>query len=427
MRTELGEVSTGAGDTTFPLCIGQSASRGAETSEITADGTPWTEKLEEGQPPDCQRGRDLRRVVHVINGEYYSGAERLQDLLASRLPTFGYQAEFVCLRPGLFPQARMSTEVPLLSLPMRGRWDLRPARRLAEYLRGEKIGLLHAHTPRAALITAWTCRRTGVPWVYHVHSPAARDSTASFKNRLTALVERFCIRGARAVIAVSESLRRQMASSSCDATRLHVVHNGVPLADRPRSSEPPRGCWALGTTALFRPRKGTEVLLHALARLRDWGLPVRLLAVGPFETPEYEAHLKALVRELRLTAAVDWLGFRRDVAEQMRCMDLFVLPSLFGEGLPMVVLEAMGLGLPVIASAVEGIPEAVRDGVDGVLVPPRDVPALASAVARFIRGELDWATMAHNARLRQQASFSDLSMARGIAQVYDRVLGSASL
>ncbi|GAB6187072.1 glycosyltransferase [Thermopirellula anaerolimosa] len=367
-----------------------------------------------------------RRVLHVINGEYYSGAERVQDLLALRLPSFGYQAEFVCLRPGLFRQARASTQTPLTALPMRGRFDLRPARRLAERLRGEEVALLHAHTPRAALITARASRRAKVPWVYHVHSPAARDSTAGLKNRITAAVERFCIRKAAAVITVSESLRRHMATAGVDATRLHVVHNGVPIAETPRSADPPRGCWVLGTTALFRPRKGTEVLLHALARLREWNLPARLIAVGPFETSEYEAHLKRLAHELHLDAAVQWLGFRRDVAEMMRCMDLFVLPSLFGEGLPMVVLEAMALGLPVIASSVEGIPEAIRDGRDGVLVPPNDPDALASAAARFIRGELDWSAMARHARLRQRQSFSDISMAQGTAQVYDRVLAGLS-
>ncbi len=286
--------------------------------------------------------------------------------------------------------------------------------------------MLHAHTPRAALITARACRRTGVPWVYHVHSPAARDSTAGLKNRITATVERYCIRSASAVITVSQSLRRRMVGGGYDPTRLYVVHNGVPVAALPRSPDPPRGCWNLGTTALFRPRKGTEVLLHALARLREWNLPVRLTAVGPFETPEYEAHLKRLAHELRLDSAVEWLGFRRDVAEAMRAMDLFVLPSLFGEGLPMVVLEAMSLGLPVVASQVEGIPEALRDGQDGVLVPPGDPDALASAAARFIRGEVDWATTARNARLRQQESFSDLSMARGTARVYDRVSAQTS-
>lgn len=367
-----------------------------------------------------------RRVWQVINGEHYSGAERVQDLLALRLPAFGYQPEFVCLRPNLFPRMRSSTETPLATLPMRGRWDLSPARRLADRLIREEVALLHAHTPRAALITARACKRAKVPWVYHVHSPAARDSTAGFKNRITALVERYCIRGAAAVITVSESLRRDMAAGGYDPARLHVVHNGVPVAETPRSADPPRGCWVLGTTALFRPRKGTEVLLQALARLRAWNLPVRLTAVGPFETTEYEAGLKRLAHELRLDSAVEWLGFRRDVAKQMRCMDLFVLPSLFGEGLPMVVLEAMSLGVPVIASSVEGIPEAIRDGHDGVLVPPRDPDALASAVARFIRGELNWSAMARSARSRQQECFSDLSMARGTARVYDRVLGTAS-
>lgn len=399
---------------------------GSDSLSCTPKGAAPPYAADDRRHPGGGSPSRTRRVWYVINGEHYSGAERVQDLLALRLPAFGYQPEFVCLRPDLFPRMRSSTATPLATLPMRGRWDLSPARRLADRLSREEVALLHAHTPRAALITARACKRAKVPWVYHVHSPAARDSTAGFKNRMTALVERYCIRGAAAVITVSESLRRDMAAAGYDPARLHVVHNGVPVAETPRRTDPPRGCWVLGTTALFRPRKGTEVLLRALARLRDWDLPVRLTAVGPFETREYEAGLKRLTHELRLDYAVEWLGFRRDVGERMRCMDLFVLPSLFGEGLPMVVLEAMSLGVPVIASAVEGIPEAIRDGRDGVLVPPRDPDALASAVARFIRGELDWSAMARSARSRQQECFSDLSMARGTARVYDCVLGTAA-
>src|SRR5208337_4438560 len=110
---------------------------------------------------------------------------------------------------------------------------------------------------------------------------------------------------------------------------------------------------------------GLEVLLEALSQMRDRGLPVRLRAVGSFETPEYERHVRQLAGQLNLDSMIDWAGFARDIDGELARMDLFVLPSLFGEGLPMVVLEAMAAGLPVVATAVPGLPEAVRDGVEG--------------------------------------------------------------
>jgi len=105
-------------------------------------------------------------------------------------------------------------------------------------------------------------------------------------------------------------------------------------------------------------------------------------------------------------------------------MDVFVLPSLFGEGLPMVVLEAMAAGVPVVATRVEGIAEAIRDGEDGLLVEPKDPRPLAAAIARFVSGQVDWAAMSSNALARHAQLFSDETMAAGVADVYRRVLAA---
>src|SRR5207237_5725177 len=131
--------------------------------------------------------------------------------------------------------------------------------------------------------------------------------------------------------------------------------------------------WTLGAIALFRPRKGIEALLEALAVLRSRNVNVRLRAVGGFESPVYKADVLALAERLDLTEAIDWIGFTRNVNRELAKIHLFVLPSLFGEGLPMVVLEAMAAGLPVVASRVEGVPEAVVHRETGLLVEPGSV------------------------------------------------------
>ena len=110
--------------------------------------------------------------------------------------------------------------------------------------------------------------------------------------------------------------------------------------------------------------------------------------MGDFESPDYDHRVKQLVWDLGLEAAIDWVGFQRDIDGQLAQMDLLVLPSLFGEGLPMVVLEAMSAGLPVVAADVEGIPEAVRDGREGLLVPPGDPQELAGAIGRIAGGQV---------------------------------------
>jgi glycosyltransferase involved in cell wall biosynthesis len=108
-------------------------------------------------------------------------------------------------------------------------------------------------------------------------------------------------------------------------------------------------------------------------------------------------------------------------------MDLFVLPSLFGEGLPMVVLESMAMGIPVIGTDVEGVPEAIRNGLEGRVARPGDPLDLAKSIASIIRGDDCWAAMRAAAIRRQNENFSDRAMAQGVAGVYDEVLPAANL
>jgi len=364
----------------------------------------------------------IARVLHIINGQHYSGAERVQDLLAGSLWRLGFPVGLACLKPDRFPDAYRSRGAPLYMAPMRGGLDLRPIRQLARLVRREGFGLLHAHTPRTVFVAALVSILTGVPLVYHVHSPAARDSTWRWRNRINAWIERLSLARASAVIAVSRSLGDHVQRLSRRDRPVLVVPNGVPC----RMPRPPRPAgqtdWTLGTIALFRPRKGIEVLLEALAAVRYRGYPVRLRAVGEFETAEYRSSVHEQTARLGLTGAVDWVGFVRDVDRELDGMDLFVLPSLFGEGLPMVILEAMAAGVPVVATRVEGIPEAIRDGQEGWIAEPGSATSLAECLLRAVRGEADWLAV-HAAALKRQARcFSDRSMAAGVAKVYRRVL-----
>lgn len=366
----------------------------------------------------------LIRVLHVINGEFYSGAERVQDLLAMRLPELGFEVGFACLKPGRFATARRAREAALHIVKMRFRLDPLPVIMLTRLVKLHGYKLIHAHTPRAALVGRAAAEIAGVPFVYHVHSPAAADSTRSLRNRLNALSERISLQGGATLVAVSDDLGRQMRAAGYTRQPLAVVHNGVPGHRTLPERTLPWGTWTLGTVALFRPRKGTEALLEALAMLNSQGVPVRLRAIGPFESPEYEVALKARAVELGVSKLIDWAGFRADIDAELRRIDLFVLPSLFGEGLPMVVLEAMAVGTPVIATRVGGVPEAIRHGQDGLLVEPADSHGLAEIVVEVIRGEIDWSALRASAFARQSHQFSDRSMAAGVARVYRQVLAS---
>jgi glycosyltransferase involved in cell wall biosynthesis len=403
---------------TTPLDADDSAVAVAELdSDATLVATPEQERAVVEQAPPA-----LVRVLHVINGEHFSGAERVQDLLAGYLPTCGFEVAFACVKPGRFPAARRFQDAPLFEVPMTSRFDLAVGRRLAQLVRDEHFDLIHAHTPRSLLVGMRAAKIARVPLVYHVHSPAGRDSTRLVSNQINKWLERRAGHRAARLIAVSPSVRRYMIEQGFRASQVVCVPNGVPRFDVAPRREAPQS-WTLGMAALFRPRKGVEVLLEALAHVRRTGADVRLRAIGPFETPAYETDVRGLVDRLGVADAVDWTGFTTDIAAELDRIDALVLPSLFGEGLPMVVLEAMAAAIPVIASDVEGVPEAIIPRETGLLVPPGDSTALAAAIKELIAGDLDYAELSRNAQDRHAQFFSAEIMALNVAEVYDRVLG----
>jgi glycosyltransferase involved in cell wall biosynthesis len=362
------------------------------------------------------------RVLHIINGEHFAGAERVQDLLALRLPEFGVEPAFACLKPQEFPAARRSQDTPLHLTPMTGRFDLRPAWRLAKLIRREQYDLIHTHTPRAALVGGLASRLAGVPMVHHVHGQTATEVSHRLRWRMVAGVERFAISRAAAVIAVSPSAGRYIAAHGVPEDKVRVVPNGVPAVGPLPPRPTPHGTWTIGVIALFRPRKGLETLIEALAALRHCGMPVRLRAIGSFETAEYEQTVRRYAERLEVMDAIEWTGFRTNVSHELAKLDLLAFPSVLAEGLPMVVLEAMAAGAPVVGTRVDGVRDAIRDGIDGLLCEPGDATELSEAIGRVIRGAVDWQTLRTAAWQRQRDEFSDHSMCRAMGEVYTGVL-----
>lgn len=363
----------------------------------------------------------LGRVLHVINGEHFSGAERVQDLLALRLPQLGYEVGLATLKAGKFQEVRQSTAL-LYEVTMHNRFDLRPVREVMRIAREGDFDILHAHTPRTAMITALASRWSGRPWVYHVHSPVTRDSGRVLQNQLNAQVERWSLKSAARAIVVTPTLMPYMQEVGFAADRLVCVPNGVPVSDSPRPYRQLGEELTVGMVALFRPRKGAEVLLEALAILMSQGRKVRFRAIGGFETPEYEADIREFAARLGVINRIDFVGFTSQVADELVQLDALVLPSLYGEGLPMVVLEAMAAGVPVVASHVEGVTTAIEHRRSGLLVEPGSVSQLAAALEQLLTGKVDHAALAAASQARHRTHFSDVAMARGVAEVYSAVL-----
>lgn len=365
-----------------------------------------------------------KKVFHIINGEFYSGAERVQDLLSQRLPDYGYNPCLACVKSGTFPKRCICDNANVLAFPMQSRFDFAQALRIGKYVRSNDFSLIHTHTPRTVILGYLASKIARVPLVHHLHSPTSRDTEHFLRNRVNSIVETFNIKKANRVIAVSESLKQYLVDLGVSSQKIDVVWNGVPsLSDLPALSIPRnRDSWVIGTLALFRPRKGLEILLQALDLLRREGVSVRLRAVGEFETKQYQQEIYDLASKINVSDYIEWVGFTQDVENEFKKIDIFVLPSLFGEGLPMVILEAMANGVPIVSTKIEGVPEAIPSDDFGCLVDPGDAKKLSVAIQRMIESDKYLEQVRRNAYQRQVDYLSDHAMAKGVANVYTKVL-----
>jgi glycosyltransferase involved in cell wall biosynthesis len=255
---------------------------------------------------------------------------------------------------------------------------------------------VNAHNPPAHSI-ARACKLTSRPvLVMTRHGEADRTSARLVAAPIT-----------DGIIACSTRVRDAFRARHprYPSRRLIVIENGVdtssraPVADALASVRKP-GHRVVVTVARLDPVKDLGTMIRALATLGD--RKVQLVLVGDGPTRE---ELTALTRDLGLEERVTFLGFRRDVADILRAADVFALSSI-SEGMPLAALEAMAAGLPVVATAVGGTPEVVRDGVTGLLVPARDPNAFGAALARVLDDDALRASMGAASRARVEASFS---------------------
>lgn len=364
-----------------------------------------------------------KNILHLINGEFFSGAERVQDLLACNLPALGYEIYFACLKPKLFIENCQSRKDRIFNFPMNSRFDFFQSLKIARFARKYNCRLIHTHTPRAALIGSLTSIITGLPLVHHVHSPTLLCTENYWRNRINSLMEQIAFHKTQKIIAVSKSLGKYLTSMGLKDSDFFIIPNGVPIPGPLPCRLMPAGEFVIGVIALFRPRKGLEVLLEALAELKKQGYGFLLSAVGEFESEKYEKKIKTLAVKLELTANIEWIGFRHNINEELQKMDLFVLPSLAGEGTPMVILEAMSMGVPIVASKVEGVPEVIRDNQEGMLVTPGDVKELAYKITKIMNNASCWESLRENGYQRQSKFYSAVRMATDVAFVYNGIIG----
>jgi glycosyltransferase involved in cell wall biosynthesis len=322
-------------------------------------------------------------ILHLNTERTWRGGEAQTLLLARGLQNRDYRC-LVVGQPGC-PLLRRAADsnLPIVPIAMRGELHLAAARRLARVVREERVDLLHYHTAHAVTLgtlASLVCgRRPAV---------AARRLSFPLRSRIVGRLK-YGFRVDR-VIAVSDAIRRRLVTQGLDPRRIDVVHSGI-QPERFAFRGPSRfraslggegvglrqGAFLVGTAGHLSAEKGFGLFIEAAA-LVSRELPDVFFAI--IGRGEEEGALRRLAERRGVQNKVLFAGFRDDMPEVFGGLDLFVLPSNLGEGSPAVVKEAMASGVPLVATALDGVEEIVEDGRHALLVPPGNVPALARAV-----------------------------------------------
>jgi len=365
-------------------------------------------------------------VMLLTDADVFAGTEQHILTLASALRQKHIDACIGCPQPSPLADRASAAGIPVIAIPKRGLIDWRAAAAIRRLVKSGQIKIVHAHNGRTNLAAAigLTGLKSGrLVVTQHFLQPAhtKRRGLAGFAGRL---LHHWLNRRTDKTIAISQAVADSMhLRQETSADRISVVHNGLskPAADRVKPGETIRAELAIDPAAPFivcaarlEPEKDVASLILAMQRLLEDFPAARCVIAGRGSLQE---SLARQITDLRLGQHVRLLGFHADVISLMAAANVVALPSV-AEPFGLVLLEAMSVGRPVVATRAGGPLEIVADGASGLLVPPSDPPALAAALARLIANPAEAEMMGRAARARFEQLFTDEHMADAIADIY---------
>ena len=371
-------------------------------------------------------------VVFALDTMRVGGTELNAVRTAERLDRKRFDLRVVCLdEEGPLAERYRSIPIPVVTLPLRslyGRSMFSSGRRFARYLRDERVQIVHAHDMYTNIFAT--------PWALLARTPVIITSRRwwhSLPNRKLQLGNRAAFRLSDAVLANSAQVARSVEErEGVPSNRIWQVTNFVddgaftPLTGEQRASTrvgwgSPDGALVAGCVARLVPVKDHGTLLNAFALVRQTCPSAHLVLIGDGER---RGELEALATRLQVKQAVSFVGELRDDANYHRMFDVSVLCSL-SEGFPNSLVEAMAAGVPIVATRVGGILDAVTEGENGLLVPTESPKELAAALGRLMGNAALCETMGAAGRTRAEARYQASSAVNSLETMYERLLAGA--
>jgi len=371
-----------------------------------------------------------RRILHLRTVVGKGGGPE-KTLLNSHRYLPGYAVRLLYIHPAGdrefdLPQRAVAAGADLVAVAERTPLDPRPWLKISREIRRFRPDVLHAHDYKTDVVAALFGRCFRIPVVSTLHGNVTRTRRLSTYYK----VDRWALRRMRQVICVSRDLVDEAIQAGVPSDRVSLIDNAIDLAKYRRTMsrvdakhrlgvDP--NTFLVGAVGRLMPEKGFDILIRAMTRLQSLPQPPSLVIAG--DGAEH-GRLSALVDGLKCNAFVRLLGHRTDVAEILQACDVFVLSSR-REASPNVVLEAMALETPVIATRIAGVPDMITDGETGILVEPENPSALAEAVERLQKELANRDRLAANARIACETRFCFEARMKKEWNVYEEILGSS--
>jgi glycosyltransferase involved in cell wall biosynthesis len=361
----------------------------------------------------------MKKVIHVLTDTNIGGAGRYLFNLISGWSHSRYELIVVCPGGGELERQLRKMGVNLYTVNGgESSFKVEHVKTLCEIISKQKADIVHTHASLSGRIAG---KLLGSKVVITRHG-ISRVNKGLIGRNMTRFISRVLT---DKMIAISRAVKINLIETGVPAHMIQIIYNGIDLS-KFESANPilrvqfniPQSIPVLGMVARLVPEKGCDVALKAMqAVLKE--IPEALMVIigdGPLKQ-----HLEDLCSELNIQDSVVFLGYQEHVENLVADFDVFLMPSIT-EGLGLALLEAMSLSKPVIASETGGIPEVVKNGISGILVPPGDENALTQATVSVINSEEYARDLGRAAKDTVFRKFSSKHMADKTMDIYDQIL-----
>lgn len=365
-------------------------------------------------------------ILYVSHRDNLSGAPISLMLLARKMRERGHHVCWAAPRPGPLSDRLISSKVECFFARGQGLGKHFFANNLAKFIRGANFDLVHVNTLRS-LFGVRAAAKCNLPVIWHIREDV-KDMGRYLKYRLASLAHMI-------VVPSAEMARHLEAGGIIPSYRLRVIANGVDVSEIQMISGRsgleirqqigiPSGCLLVGMVGSVKPRKGVEYYIRAADIVCRKQRDVLFFVIGdPFPGKEiYFRRMKRLVRDLNIEDRLLFFRSRPDVLDIVKTMDIVVMPSLW-EGMSRIILEAMALSRPVIATRVGGNPELIHHGLNGALVSPRSANELAEWIIMLGRDPRKRSRMGKRGREIADRHFSLQRHIRSVETLYRELIG----